>query len=96
MTLWMTSRVSSSPCPTDSPPVFSLDSHSFDIPPGTDGSGVAQLVGGVTATDTEGDPVSYSLHSVHISDSSGPLYTVDNATGAVARIGSAARVVAGR
>ena len=80
-------------------PVFSQDSYSFDMPPGTDGTGTDHTVGTVTATDHENDTVSYSLHSVNVTGSSEPVYiigddsdalhTVDIDTGTLTRIGTA-------
>ena len=45
----------------DRAPVFSQDHYEFDMLPGTDGTSASHLIGTVTATDPEGDPVSYSL-----------------------------------
>ena len=83
----------------DRPPVFDQNSYTFDIAPGVDGTDTARPVGAVTAVDPDGDPVSYGLCSLSASGSAEPmymvgsdsnaLYTVDTATGALARVGSA-------
>ena len=44
-------------------PSFARDAYDFGILPGTDGSSAAHTVGAVTATDSEGQALSYSLRA---------------------------------
>ena len=85
--------------------MFSQDSYSFEMLPGTDGSVVDQPVGTVAATDTESDAVHYSLDGVRVvrtpgsvymvGDDNDALYKVDSATGKVERVGTATGFGAG-
>ena len=85
-------------------PVFSQDLYRLYMLPGTDGSDIAQLVGTVTTTDTDGDPLSYSLRGSDpglpgllymVGNNNDALYAVDITTGAATRVGSADEFGAG-
>ena len=82
--------------------VVRRDAYEFGILPGTDGSSVAHTVGTVTAADSEGHAVSYSLRSSDppermymVGTDDNALHTLDRATGVATRVGDAVDFGAG-
>ena len=77
-------------------PAFTRDSYNLNILPGTDGSGTAVPGGKVTATDPEGDAITYGLRASDpvnrmymVGQTANALYTLNRTDGTAARVGEA-------
>ena len=67
----------------DSAPMFGEESYAFDLAENADGSATAVAVGMVSATDSDGDTLEYSITA----GNDGGLFAIDSATGAITYVG---------
>ena len=67
----------------DSTPMFGEDSYAFDLAENADGSTTAVEVGMVSATDSDGDTLEYSISS----GNDDGLFAIDSASGAITYVG---------
>ena len=77
-------------------PSFAEEAYDLNILPGADGSGTAEPVGTVTASDPEADAITYSLRDSDPADrmymvgrTANALYTLDSTTSVASRVGNA-------
>ncbi|MYG00438.1 hypothetical protein F4212_15085, partial [Candidatus Poribacteria bacterium] len=67
----------------DSAPMFGEDSYAFDLVENADGSATAVAVGMVSATDSDGDTLEYSISG----GNDDGLFAIDSASGAITYVG---------
>ena len=67
----------------DSTPMFGEDTYAFDLAENADGSATAVDVGMVSATDSDGDTLEYSITA----GNDGGLFAIDSASGAITYVG---------
>ena len=67
----------------DSAPMFGEDSYAFDLAENADGSATAVEVGMVSATDSDGDTLEYSISS----GNDDGMFAIDSASGAITYVG---------